>query len=188
MKKAILGLISLLAVIVLFVFFLTQWPDEKETEKEPPIRPPAVAGTFYPADEKVLSSQVEGFLDKTATAEKRPSILIVPHAGYRYSGQVAAFGFNQFLGSGVKRVIILGNTHKIPFSGAAVDDQGFWQTPLGRVEIDTDLASKIITASPQIFANQEYHQEEHSLEVEVPFLQKVLTDFKIVPILIGGRR
>jgi len=154
------------------------------------VRQPAVAGSFYPAEKEALSDQIEDFLSQPSELEKpeKPlAILIVPHAGYEYSGQVAALGFKQLVDSGITRVIVLGATHQFPFSGAAVFDKGFWETPLGKVEIDADLAAKIIEINKQIFANQDYHQEEHSLEVQLPFLQRTLKDFKVVPILMGGQ-
>lgn len=192
MKKKIFGLIIATAVIIIILIlpiFLIKGKGEKkvEVEKELPVRQPAVAGSFYSADRNVLFSQIDGFLNQVSKTEKRPSILIVPHAGYQYSGQVAAYGFKQLVSSGVTKVIILGATHKVPFSGAAVYEKGFWQTPLGQVKADAELASKIIESSPLLFANQDYHQKEHSLEVEIPFLQKVLTNFEIVPISMGNK-
>lgn len=179
-------------------------------KKELSVRLPAVAGSFYPADKEVLNQQIEEFLSQAPQPlglEKQPVVLIVPHAGYEYSGLVAATGFKQLVGSEIEKVILLGVSHQTQFSGAAVYPKGFWQTPLGKVEVDSDLASKIIASSnlispkvnqallisPKvnqallIFKNQEYHQQEHSLEVELPFLQKVLPNFKIVPILMGSQ-
>lgn len=161
----------------------------RKLKQELPVRLAAVAGGFYPADKEALENQIESFLDRSSLPEgleKPPAILLVPHAGYEYSGQAAAEGFRQLINSGIKRAVILGISHQYPFPGAAVFDKGFWQTPLGKVAVEADLAQKIIAGSQLIFANQEYHKIEHSLEVEVPFLQKVLEDFKIVPVLVSG--
>lgn len=184
----ITSVITVIIVLLLSVFLIKGDQKKKQTviEEELPVRQPAVAGTFYSADKEVLSNQIDSFLDKVDKSEKRPTILIVPHAGYQYSGQTAAYGFKQLIDSGVRRVILLGATHQVPFSGTAVYEKGFWQTPLGQVEIDAGLASKIIESNPLLFANQEYHEREHSLEVEAPFLQKVLKNFKIVPISMGS--
>ena len=161
----------------------------RKLKQELPVRLAAVAGGFYPEDKKALESQIESFLNRSSLPEglkKLPAILIVPHAGYDYSGQVAAEGFRELIDSGIKRAVILGISHQVPFLGAAVFDKGFWQTPLGKVAVEADLAKKFIVGSQLIFANQEYHQQEHSLEAEVPFLQKVLKDFRIVPVLMSG--
>lgn len=119
-------------------------------KKELSVRLPAVAGSFYPADKEVLNQQIEEFLSQAPQPlglEKQPVVLIVPHAGYEYSGLVAATGFKQLVGSEIEKVILLGVSHQTQFSGAAVYPKGFWQTPLGKVEVDSDLASKIIASS-----------------------------------------
>ncbi len=192
MKKQVLALIGITVVIFLVLllpalFIKKQQKGEVVVKEELPVRQPAVAGTFYLADEQALSSQINGFLSNVPEAEKRPTILILPHAGHQYSGQVAAYGVKQLTNSGIKKVIILGASHQTPFEGVAVYEKGFWQTPLGQVEIEANLALKIINANKLFFADEKYHQKEHSLEVEIPFLQKVLANFKIVPILMGDK-
>lgn len=194
-RKKVLNFIGILA----FVVFLLILPvliikeryreigREELIEEELAVRLPIVAGSFYPAEKSDLDNQISGFLNQAVWSEKRSMILIVPHAGYQYSGQVAAYGFGQLVDSSVSRVVLLGFTHKLPFSGAAVYSAGFWQTPLGQVEVDKGLAQKIIASSELVFENQNYHQEEHSLEVEIPFLQKTLKNFKVVPILMGSQ-
>ncbi len=152
------------------------------------VRLPAVAGAFYPANPVQLSQLIDGYLAEAQRLEPRPSILIVPHAGYVYSGGVAAHGFKQAFDRDYERAIILGFNHgeAYRFDGAAVWPDGAWRTPLGDVPIDHALAQQILTADPQIFnTDRSIHLDEHSLEVEVPFLQRVLPGVPIVPISIG---
>lgn len=155
--------------------------------KTEPVRRPAVAGSFYPAEEKELSVMIAGFLSqaKEATAEGKLKILIVPHAGLEFSGQIAGWGFKQIVGKDYTRVILLGVSHRTWFDYAAIFAQGEWETSLGGVVIDRDLAKDLLDEKQKILADINPHQEEHSLEVELVFLQKVLKDFKIVPILLG---
>jgi AmmeMemoRadiSam system protein B len=146
------------------------------------IRKPVVAGAFYPADKNTLINQINIFLNKAKKIKVKGflKILIVPHAGYDYSGQTAAWGFKQLKKQNYSRVIILGISHRSYFSYAAVYHQGAWQTPLGKVEIDEALVHNFLAK-----VDLKPHQEEHSLEVELPFLQRILKDFKIVPILLS---
>jgi len=151
------------------------------------IREPAVAGAFYPADKNSLMTQLKTLLASTEQLNEKNTlrVLIVPHAGYDCSGQVAAWGFKQLKEKKYSRIIILGVSHHAYFSKAAIFDQGLWKTPLGSVAIDEDFANSLINQSNLLEANLEVHKEEHSLEVEVPFLQQALANFKIVPILLG---
>ncbi len=151
------------------------------------IRPPAVAGAFYPSNPEALTRMVDGYLAQAERLEPEPSILIAPHAGYVYSGGVAAHSFKQALDRAYRRVIILGFNHHYAhsFTGAAVWPAGTWRTPLGDVPIDAEVARKVLESSPAFQADQAIHLEEHSLEVEVPFLQRVLPHVPIVPISIG---
>ena len=157
-------------------------------EKPEITRPPAVAGAFYPGTKQELEVQIEAFFENVSEEEeeeKKLRILIVPHAGYQYSGQVAAFGFRQIQGQSYKKVILLGGSHQAFFEGAAIDESDAWETPLGKVKIDKNLASVIAKYHPKIYFSTNAHSQEHSLEVELPFLQKTFSDFKIVPILLG---
>jgi MEMO1 family protein len=152
------------------------------------VRSPAVAGAFYPANPVQLTQQIDGYLAEAQRLEPEPSILIVPHAGYVYSGGVAAHGFKQALDRGYKSIIILGFNHSYAYSfdGAALWPSGAWRTPLGEVLIDTALAQQMLDAAPKIFTtDRSIHLDEHSLEVEVPFIQRVLPGVPIVPISIG---
>lgn len=186
-------LVFFLLILIIIILFLPGCKNQDKylqfiTKEEPEmIRNPAVAGAFYPADKTNLINQINSFFKKTKNIkrEKPLRILIVPHAGYDYSGQTAAWGFKQLEGMNYSRIIILGSSHRAHFSEAAVYNKGAWQTPLGKVEIDEDLADSLIIGSDLIKSDLNAHQEEHSLEVEVPFLQQILSDFKIVPILLG---
>ena len=149
---------------------------------------PAVAGTFYPADKKSLQNSVKGFL---SNAEKIPTnghllALISPHAGYIYSGQIAAFGYKQIQGSDIKKVILIGPSHHSGFKGVSVYTKGSFRTPLGEVKINERLAQDLLNEFIDIKFYPEAFEKEHSLEVQLPFLQTVLKDFTIVPILIGS--
>lgn len=152
------------------------------------VREPAAAGAFYPSERKKLAEQVDGFLAgaEKLKAEGRLLGLLVPHAGYLYSGQVAGWGFRQIEENDIETVILIGNSHHAYFPGVAVYESGCFKTPLGEVEIDAGLAEKIINESNLIKADVSPHVREHSLEVELPFLQRTLKDFKIVPILMGN--
>jgi len=155
-------------------------PDEN-------IRPPAVAGGFYPAYPSRLKEMIVGFLDKVDSGSPEGKIiaLIVPHAGYVYSGQTAAFAFKLLQGSGVKTVFLIGSSHKSHFPGVSIYADDGYRTPLGVVPVDKTLAAWFHSQSGSMNYYPQAHSREHSLEVELPFLQEILGEFKVVPILIG---
>ncbi|MCX7803814.1 MAG: AmmeMemoRadiSam system protein B [Planctomycetota bacterium] len=152
------------------------------------IRRPAVAGAFYPAGRRELEADVGKYL---AAVEKKKfpkpiRAIIAPHAGYVYSGPCAAHAFKQVEGADFDRVIIIGCPHRVPASGVAIWARGAWDTPLGRVLIDEDAASAMMAASPRVRDHRGPFVPEHSLEVELPFLQKTLREgFRIVPVLFS---
>jgi MEMO1 family protein len=152
-------------------------------------RQPSVAGSFYPADGNELRKMVSGFL---ASAQPNKTVglvraILVPHAGYVFSGGVAASGFNQINPDQVyKRVFILASSHRFSFGKASVYTQGDYITPLGRVTVDTELAKALLKKSSAFTDNPEAHISEHSIEVQLPFLQtRLKAPYKIVPILLG---
>ncbi|HLD29668.1 MAG TPA: AmmeMemoRadiSam system protein B, partial [bacterium] len=157
--------------------------------KEVGVRKEAVKGTFYPAGKTELKRMIEGYLSQ---AEKEPAAgeiagIIVPHAGYIYSGPVAAYSYRYLEGEKYDTVILLGGSHRVGYSGCALDPHEAWQTPLGKVDVDRELAQRL-TGAPFILSAQP-HEAEHSLEVQIPFLQTVLEPgFKIVPLLFGQDR
>lgn len=154
------------------------------------VRKPFAAGQFYPDGKEELLNQVNGFLAEAQKIEDGDEDallgLVVPHAGYVFSGSVAAAGFKQIEDKNIETIILIGNSHYAYFEGAAIYADGYFKTPLGEVEIDAELAGKIIAENKIIKADASAHKKEHSLEVEVPFLQRTLKNFKLVPILMGS--
>jgi hypothetical protein len=151
------------------------------------VKEPEFAGQFYPSPKKELSAMIDSFLDKAEPLPVfgRVLVLISPHAGYGYSGLTAAYGYKLIKNSPYKTVVILGTSHHKPFAGAAVYAQGSFITSLGRLKIDDEFTHKLIGLSPELFVDETAFAGEHSVEVQLPFLQKVLTDFKIVPVIVG---
>jgi AmmeMemoRadiSam system protein B/AmmeMemoRadiSam system protein A len=154
------------------------------------IKHPNVSGQFYPADPKALSSQIESFLTQAniEPSSKPIQMIIAPHAGYDYSGGVAGYSFKAISKQKYKTVVILAPSHFFGFDGISVWKDGAFETPLGLVDVDQDFTSKLIGISPNIYFEPQAFSREHSLEVEIPFLQKSLSGFKIVPIIIGSPR
>lgn len=150
-------------------------------------REPSVSGTFYPESSKEISAKIENFLERFTLipSEGTLQILFVPHAGINYSGEVAGAGFKQIEEKKYSKVIILGASHREWFNHAAIYPNGIWETPLGEVKVSETLANKIKDDKLGIIFDPSPHKDEHSLEIELIFLQKVLKDFEIVPILVG---
>ena len=145
------------------------------------------SGQFYPAEKEKLTARLGEFLDQAAVSYRPEDILLLisPHAGFGYSGPTAAYGYKSVRGKPYKTVIILGTSHHQSFNGASVYAQGSFETSLGLLEIDEEFANKLIGRCPDIFVNTAAFSNEHSIEVQLPFLQSVLRDFKIVPVIIG---
>jgi AmmeMemoRadiSam system protein B len=150
-------------------------------------REPAVAGAFYPADTKTLKHQLDHLLTETDTAaDSCPRAIIAPHAGYIYSGPVAAQAYHTLLKfkDQIKRVVLLGPSHRVAINGLALTGADFFSTPLGLIPIDK-AANKMLAQHHSIDVIEQAHLYEHSLEVHLPFLQTVLNDFSLVPIVVG---
>jgi len=186
----------LITGIILQIFFFSKKERNKETEiieKEKIIREPAVAAQFYPFSRPELETQIEGFLNKANPPQVSGKIfaLIVPHAGYQFSGQVAAFGYKVLLEKSKenfdeeKTVILIGSSHHYLTEGTIIDGSDAWKTPLGDVEIDKNLVEFLSKNSSIFKVDPIPHKPEHSLEVHLPFLQKIFSKFKIVPILVN---
>ncbi len=147
------------------------------------IRNPIVAGQFYPGSPSALEAQIEGFIDEQAPKEEVIG-LVSPHAGYIYSGPVA--------GAVISRVkfkdtfVIMGPNHTGMGRRFSIMTEGTWRTPLGEVEIDSELGKSILTASSHLQEDEAAHLQEHSIEVQIPFLQYFNRDVKIVPIILAS--
>lgn len=151
------------------------------------IRPPAVAGTFYPADATELRAMIRGFLAQVDIDEEAPpKAIIVPHAGYIYSGPVAASAYARLRSARnlIRRVVLLGPSHRVPFYGLATTTADQFATPLGTVPVDQAAIARI-SGLRQITLLDEAHALEHSLEVHIPFLQETLEAFTLVPLVVG---
>lgn len=162
--------------------------NKKEKDKFYKERKPVAAGFFYSADSKILSSQIDQYFREVENSTKFfwPRILIVPHAGYQFSGLIAAQAFQSLVGKNFQKVILLGPAHQDWFQGSSVDTHDFWETPLGLVKVDLSLAKQIINPQKGILDRPLAHEKEHSLEVCLPFLQKTLgKNFQIIPIVVS---
>lgn len=151
------------------------------------IRQPAVAGMFYPADKQSLKDDIHRYLNRANLEQKsNPKAIVVPHAGYIYSGPVAASAYKQLIAfkEKIKRVVLLGPSHRVAFSGLAVPEADTFNTPLGNIPID-QKAIQQLSDLPQVIASDQAHRDEHSLEVQLPFLQEVLGEFSLVPLVVG---
>jgi hypothetical protein len=154
------------------------------------VRTPAVAGLFYPADSAELHAQVRHFLNQVEpSAEPPPKAIIVPHAGYVYSGPVAASAYARLMAArdAISRVVLLGPSHRVGFRGVAVSGMVAFATPLGRIPVDQEAVEQV-RQLPDIGFLEQAHAQEHSLEVHLPFLQEVLGEFKLVPLVVGEAR
>lgn len=159
--------------------------ENKTRQDKMVVRKPAVAGSFYPADREELAGMVDAYLSE-AQDIRLPNVkaLVAPHAGYVYSGKTAAEGFKQLVGRNIDTVIILAPSHKVRLSGASVLDVTHFETPLGLVKVSSKVSELL---AEEGFENiPAAHASEHSLEVMLPFLQRVLGDFELIPIVVGN--
>ncbi len=152
------------------------------------VRKSVVAGSFYPGDPGKLRSMINGFLNNTVKERSEISGkitgIISPHAGYVYSGQVAAYGFSYLSSIDIDTFIVLAPSHRARFKGASVIPEGFYSTPLGDAVIDGSIGKKLADSDGFSFI-PEAHEMEHSLEVQVPFIQVINESAQIVPVVIG---
>ncbi len=151
-------------------------------------RAPAVAGMFYPADPAELSAGIRAMLSAAGAGQdtRAPKALIVPHAGYIYSGPVAASAYARLapLAGRIRRVVLLGPVHRVPVRGLVLPRSASFSTPLGEIPLDTEAMASV-AGLPQVSYSEEAHAPEHSLEVHLPFLQSVLGDFRLLPLAVG---
>jgi len=153
------------------------------------IRSPAVAGMFYPARPSQLQTQLHDLLAAVPANGTPPKAMIVPHAGYVYSGPVAATAYARLRAAKdtIRRVVLIGPSHRVGFRGVAVSGMDAFATPLGSIPIDKDAVAQI-QQLPNVGFLEQAHTQEHSLEVHLPFLQEVLGHFSLVPIVVGEAR
>lgn len=166
---------------------------------ELPVRLPVVAGQFYPGDADVLRRTVAEYVDEATLPQDLGTVraVIAPHAGYVYSGPTAGYAFKALKGralsadapaavpSTTRTVFLLGPAHRVPFRGVALGGYSAFRTPLGDALVAVDRVAELVARSPLYIRASEAHAPEHCLEVEVPFLQMVLSDFRLVPMLFG---
>lgn len=149
-------------------------------------RSPAVAGMFYPADASTLVHDIQHYLNAADEQPIVPKAIVVPHAGYIYSGPVAASAYKLLLPlrDQINTVVLLGPSHRVAFSGLAAPESDVFNTPLGDIKINQQAIASI-SDLPQVLLSDRAHRDEHSLEVQLPFLQQVLDDFTLVPLVVG---
>ncbi|RKY30907.1 MAG: hypothetical protein DRP74_05980 [Candidatus Omnitrophota bacterium] len=173
--------------LIVFFFSVLATPDAVLNTSVQQIKHPNVAGTFYPDDPQELSGMIDGFLDVAQPKDVDGEIfaLICPHAGYGYSGQVAAYGYKLVSKKDYRTVIVIAPSHYFSFKGVSVYPEGFFRTPLGDLEVDKELAAKILYKSKEVYFKKEAFEKEHAIEVQLPFIQKTLPGSKILPIVMG---
>lgn len=164
-------------------------PPSHTSSHSASIRPTAVAGMFYPDERTALQQVIADLLRQVSahdTMSPRPRALIVPHAGYLYSGAVAATAYARLQpwGSAIRRVAVLGPSHRVPLVGIAVPSQDFFTTPLGEIPVDRATVTALLDL-PQVLEQDPAHRLEHSIEVQLPFLQTVMDDFLLTPLVVG---
>ncbi len=189
MKKTTRHLILFTTIAMIFLLVLAYHSNNNENSNENKkekkvVRPEAVAGSWYPGDKETLDTEVSRYLDNVPKLNLNGTIkaIIVPHAGYRFSGQIAAIAFKQ-LDDIYNKVILLGPSHHYPLEQASIMEVTHYQTPLGEIELSNEIDE--LMKEDMISSVPEAHKKEHSLELELPFMQKTLSDFKLIPILVG---
>lgn len=147
----------------------------------------AVAGSWYPGSGPAITAEVGGYLDAAGdvAVPGRLIALISPHAGLRYSGPIAAHGYGLLRGCDALTAVLVGPSHRAAFDGVAVHAHGSWVTPLGRVPVDEDLAEALLAFDTAVLEKPGVHRDEHSLEMQMPFLQGLVPGLRIVPVMMG---
>jgi MEMO1 family protein len=177
---------SIIVALVVVKFNIDSKNNSNTMLNEKIIRPPAVAGSFYPAEKKELAQQINGFLGNVDSKNyQNLRAIIVPHAGIVYSGQTAAYSFKEVENKDIKKVILIGPAHQEYLNKFGLSHADIWETPLGEVKIDTEKVKSLEKNSEFIFADLAMDQE-HSLEVQLPFLQTVIkNNWELIPIIAG---
>jgi len=152
------------------------------------IRPAAVAGSWYPASPDSLGREVDGYVARAPIEQvPAPKAIVAPHAGLKYSGPVAAFAYNAVSRARYSAVVLVGPSHFVAFNGVSIWPRGAWQTPLGPVQVADELSDRIIAASAAITEQRVAHEREHSLEMQLPFIARLLPGVPIVPMVMGDQ-
>jgi MEMO1 family protein len=153
------------------------------------IRKAILAGSWYPGDPSVLRKSIDGYLRQAEDVTVAGEIvgLLAPHAGYVYSGHVAAHAYQAVRGQSYDAVILIAPSHREYFSGVSVYARGAYETPLGMVPVDTDLAGDLIAQSVLVSDLPSVHRAEHAIEIQLPFLQFILGSFRLVPLIMGDQ-
>lgn len=151
------------------------------------IRHAAVAGTWYSDNPSRLAGDIDGYLSEAAveSPSRPPRALVAPHAGLIYSGPVAAFGYKLLSGASYRAIVLVGPSHFVPFRGVSMWGAGQWESPLGAVAVDDTLAEAIRAECPEVIDLPAAHGREHSLEMQVPFIARLLPGVPIVPLVMG---
>ena len=154
-----------------------------------PIRKSVIAGSWYPGNPSILRREIEKYFNSVPEFKSHGEVvgLIAPHAGYVYSGHVAAHAFNLIRGKKYDAVVVIGPSHRVAFQGVSVFSKGGYQTPLGIVPVAEDLAERLKLSSDIIEEIPEAHLQEHSVEIQLPFLQIALGDFLFLPLVMGNQ-
>lgn len=196
LPKYILIAAIIIAVVILNIYFIRSYISSNNEiitdyalrdEDMNPSREAAVAGLFYPADVYQLQKDIDNYLEMVPPSlNKRPHILIVPHAGYLYSAKVAAHAYQKILPfkKQIKKVFLLGPSHRVALNGVALSSAKNFKTPLGETPVSKKITAEL-AAKPDFAINDRAHRDEHALEVQLPFLQKTLDKFSIVPMVYG---
>ncbi len=179
--------------VLVLLAALIACPAQVNSAGSPKVRQPAVAGAFYPADANQLTKMIDGFLAQASVPQiAHPMVIISPHAGYPYSGPVAAYSYALLRGKKFERVVVIAPSHLESFNFSSIYDGDAFATPLGTIPVDKGFAAQLAALSPLIKISGQGHgivegRGEHAVEVELPFLERVLGQFKLVPIVMGSQ-
>ena len=173
-----------LVIVILSIAIISDSDNDKKMKK---IRSSSLAGSWYERNPEVLSSQIDTFLENVPKDAVKQDIIgiIAPHAGYAYSAQTAAYAYKCLKDSDINRVIVLASSHYSVFNGIAITDATHFETPLGIIEVDIDTVNAL-SKNPVFEQNENAHGKEHSLEIQLPLIQKILKNFKIIPLIVGN--
>jgi len=183
----IVGALIAIGIILMRAIPSGMRPSTPSADASAAIRPPAVADSFYPASPVALRTEVERYVREASSRPGQGELvaLIVPHAGYRFSGPVAGYAYRLLRGQRYETVVVVGPSHRMPVRGAALSGVEQWATPLGRVQVDLAGTQALVQECAAARVFDAAHSPEHSIEVQLPFLQVILGEFKLLPVLMS---